>query len=142
MKKFIYKLLIFMIFFCSIITIYADETNDSGTDTAPTSSSQVETQKKAIEAYCDDNSKISGCLFNKNDSMYTKFKGGNFTVNHISAGSLIGGSLSQLNLRGGNFKIPDNIEVKRAYQTFDGNGNEIYAECSKHNISESDAKKN
>ena len=80
MKKIFKMLLVYFCFFCSVNFVLADESNVNIPDT----DSKVETQKQAITNYCTEGSKLVGCLYDKNDELYTTLKSDKYT--HIIHG--------------------------------------------------------
>ena len=122
--------------------VYAEEPTDAGGDVAPTTSSQIEKQQQATDAYCDENAKLSGCLFDKNNSLYTKSKGGTYMVSRPAppTSSAIGSGTTTYNSNGF-IHIPAGLDVTRGYQSFDGNGNAVYAACYRYNVTKEEAEK-
>ena len=119
MNKLIKSFLLIFIFIMSISFVYAAEDEDL----SPTSQTQLNTQKDAIDKYCSENISVEGCVYDKNNSLYkgthekdyyAYFPSGNYNLTQT-------------------FKIPANISLTRGYQTFDGNGNAIFAGCYRYN---------
>ena len=125
MKKIIKLLFIAICIFTCINIICADETNE----TIPTTDS-ITTQLNAIEAYCKDGSNLGGCIYNKNDKLYTTIEKGEMTLaipcqdqEHICTAKL---------------NIKNDLKVIRGYQTFDGKGKAVYASCYRLDYKEND----
>ena len=119
MKRYFKILFFFFIFLFSYNYILADETNES----VPTTNS-VTVQKDAISKYCTNGEKIGGCLYDKNDELYTTIKSGKktFIIPPMTDGHPYTGTLN----------VSNDLKVLRGYQTFDGNGNAIYAACYRY----------
>ena len=129
MKKIFKILLVYFCFFCSVNFVLADEPSDNIPDT----NSKVETQKQAITNYCTEGSKLVGCLYDKNNEMYTTMKKGKQTY--------IIPPMTNDRPYTGYLNIPEDVKVLRAYQAFDGDGKAIYAACYRYDYngySESD----
>ena len=136
-----FKLFFVFLFALSLsINVYAEESADTGKDTQPVSDSQVEKQKKATEAYCDENAKLSGCIYDKNNPVYTKFPSGKHQVIHYTNTSGAGGSQNQTYDSNGYLTISKDVDIVRGYQSFDGNGNAVYAACYRYKVTEEEAK--
>ena len=120
MKKIFKMLLICFCFFSSVNFVLAEEPSDNIPDT----NSKVETQKQAITNYCTEGSKIVGCLYDKNNEMYTTLKSGKLTyiIPPMTTGHPYTGYLN----------IDKDVKVLRAYQAFDGDGKAIYAACYRY----------
>ena len=120
MKKIFKMLLVYFCFFCSVNFVLADDSNVNIPDT----DSKVETQKQAITNYCTEGSKLVGCLYDKNDEMYTTLESGKYT--HIIPPMVDGHPYT------GYLDIEKDVSVLRAYQAFDGNGDAVYAACFRY----------
>ncbi len=144
MKKLLNILILLFSLFISINIVYADGDTtgvaDGTDDTTPTQG-QVEKQKQAIDAYCSENAKIDGCVYDKNNSIYTKFKGGRYSVYNSTYAPRVDpitGTVYNQNYIAGVLEIPSNLELKRGYQAFDGNGKGVYAACYRYDLSQAD----
>ena len=111
---------IFLISF-SFVIVYAEDD-----DLSPTSNSQIAKQKETIENYCDKNKKIDGCIYDKNNSIYTKSSKLNFS--HISSNYESGNA----DYGPATFNFPADIPLTRGYQAFDGNGDAVFAGCYRY----------
>lgn len=142
MKKICKLFFVFLFLLGFSFEVYAEEPTDAGGDVAPTTSNQIEKQKQATAAYCDENAKLSGCIFDKNNSLYTKSKGGNYMANRPAppTSSAIGSGITTYNSNGF-IHIPEGLDVTRGYQSFDGNGNAVYAACYRYNVTKEEAEK-
>ncbi len=116
MKKINKILFVCLCFLFSIGFILAEETSENIPDT----NDKVETQKQAITNYCTKGSKVEGCLYDKNDELYTTLKAN--TETHIIPPMTTGHPYT------GKITYPD-LKVLRGYQAFDGNGKAVYAAC-------------
>lgn len=117
MKKNINILLFLGLFLLFTCNVYAADD-----DLSPTSQAQLNTQKEAIDKYCSENETVKGCLYDKNNTLYTQSVKANYGVGVSEAGM----SLTE------SYLIPAGVELTRGYQTFDGNGNAVFSGCYRY----------
>ncbi len=118
MKRIIRFLFVLMFLMISITYVRAEDD-----DLSPTSQGQIETQKSAIDKYCSENEKITGCIYDKSSNLYSGTKEVDYAfwwpANKINIAQY--------------FKVPSGVTLTRGYQTFDGNGNAVFAGCYRFN---------
>ena len=112
MKKLLSFLFIVFLFVFSVNYVGADELS-------PESEEQIAKQKEAIDKYCSENEKPSGCVYDENNSLYTNTKSERYNFWWMA---------SKVNVSQ-SFVIPSGLKLTRGYQTFDGNGNAVFAGC-------------
>lgn len=118
MKKYIKFLIITLLF---LFNIYVE----AEADFSPESQEQVNKQKQAIENYCDENKTIKGCVYDKNKDVYTKSASLNYK--HSCSDCYDYDTIGPAT-----FFFPKDIPLTRGYQTFDGNGNAVFAGCYRY----------
>lgn len=107
MKKICFILVTFIFCFGFVSNVYA-------------SPKEVDAAKKATEEYCEEDAPKSGCLYDANDSLYTK-----------------SGKISNENLYA-KITINENIPLTRGYQAANADGKMIFAGCYKYELNVSE----
>lgn len=135
MKKLLKFLLITVCIFISINIIHADENGQAaGSDDTAPANDKVQKQLNAIEAYCTEGSKLNGCIYQKTNSLYAKIPAR--TYSHTDTAADFGRQQTGVTYMKGILKTPE-LTLHKGYQTFDGNGNGVFAGCYKYELTES-----
>ena len=121
MKKTIKLVYIVILFVFFINNLYAKEDyEDIGL--SHSSSEQVEKAKQATADYCDESKTVKGCIYDKNNSIYTEFKPSEMGED-------------------AKYYFTDKIKslpLVRGYVAFNGKGEAIYAGCYRYDYKKSD----
>ena len=104
--------------------VYAEEDQGSFEDFVSqlnySSQTAIANAAKAREEYCDEETDIKGCLYDKNNELYTKLNYS--TIYTITSGYAV--SFWYITFENGT--------LNRAYQAFDGQGNAVFVGCYKY----------
>lgn len=128
MKKINKILVLITCIFFSITFVYAEEedTEQITYDNVPNTQTELEKQNDSIKKYCDSGQTVSGCLYDKNNELYTTHK----TGKNGKYGGILPFAYDNRPYTG--TITMDDLKVLRAYQAFDGDGKAIYAACYRH----------
>ena len=126
MKRVIKYLFCLLLFFAWTF-VYAADDDDFGL--SPESQEQVERQRQARDKYCEEGAQLSGCLYDKNNKLYTETE--KISYKHPYQ------EFANADVGGATFYVPSGLPLIRGYQTFDGNGNAVFAGCYKYEVTNS-----
>ena len=98
-----------------------EEASEDEKKLSPESEEQIRLAKEATDAYCQEDKKVEGCLYDRESTLYTE---SNYSIKFCDT----------LTTKDGKSCYPYqayNVPLRRGYQAFNGNGEAIFVGCYK-----------